>query len=68
MKQLIDRLDQEVKSEFENSIETVIHEMNATRTADPESTLIYLIDAANQIAKLQRIASLGAGLRLHDGQ
>ena len=68
MKQLIDMLDQEVRSEFENSIETVIREMNATRTADSESALIYLIDAANQIAKLQRIASLGAGLRLHDGR
>lgn len=63
---LVDHIGLKERSIFENSIATVIREMEAVRHADPGSALIYLIDAANQIAELQRTASLATDLELRD--
>ena len=66
MEKLIDMLDKEVKSGFMDDIEVVIRQMDAMSLVDPESALIYLIDASHRISKLQLIALCASELKIND--
>lgn len=66
MRTLYESLDEEEKSIFENARQTVIREMEAIKDYDAESCVLYLADAAAQIAKLQQFALHKAGMRIRD--